>query len=1708
MAQTYNFLKPPKPLVIEHDKDMAKEWKLWRQQYEYYEVATGLNTKPANIQFATFMSAIGHSAIQIYNSLPGESSDTLTTVKTKFETYFTPKLNTTFERYKFHKIIQNDGETIDEYITRFLLRDQLILGIKSDTLRTKLLSDDITLAKALQICQATELAQKQTAEIHNENDKSVNLVQKFNKTKSFDCRNCGNNHTVRNCPAYRHICKKCKKKNHFETMCRTKQKKKFNKNRDRMYEVAYCEQQEHTESCTDSDPELFIGCIINSNKENESFIETINIENNYYDIKLDTGAQCNVLPKSVIDELKVTNKQITVKPCRVKHLVSFGNHKMKVIGEVLLTCKIAQKKCKINFKIVNENVKPILGADSCESLQLVKRVQELQINENLFEGLGCIKNFVYDIDLVRNPKFEICPARRVAFKIRDQVKNELDKMVKMNVIEPTNLPTPAVSPMVVVRKNNKIRICLDPTSVNKNIKRRHYPMNTLEEISAQLKGAKFFSILDCKKGFWQIPVTDRTKQILTFSTPWGRYSCKRLPFGISSAPEVFQSLMQQLFSHLPNVKVAIDDILVHSKNLNELRATTNKVINIIENNGLKLNKEKCKFEQSQVKFLGHVISDTGLRPDPEKIDAVNRLKPPNNKKELQRVLGKFTYLSKFIKNFSHITAPLRALLEKSNTFYWDTVHQQSFDHLKQMISKPPVLKLYDVNKDVKLQVDSSSYAMGAVLLQDDQPVAYASKSLTESQSRYSQLEKEALAVKFGCEKFHQYVWGKFIIIESDHKPLESIFKKPIHASPTRLQKIRLSLLTYNPKVIYKPGIKMYLADPLSRDCINDKNEEIEDNLEIQTILSISDNELEIMKKETKNDSVCQTLLNFIRNGWPKTKEDLPAEIKLYWHFRDELSTNNDGIIFKSTKVFVPVNLRENFLKNIHTGHFSYAKCVRMARESVFWPHMSQDIFNFVKKCAACQVYQRKNTKIKIGEKEIPTHGFEIGATDLFNFKNNEYIVFIDSYSGYLKFKKLNETTSKQVILFLKEIFSTFGPPLTLETDNGPQFSSSEFKLFSSTWKFNHRTSSPYHPSGNGLAERAVQIAKNILKKSTYDSSDYHLGLLNYMNTPRGNLGSPSQRLFGHGIRSTLPTSKETLLLPESKRLAEHLKQQRDKQNEYANRGANYNPQHFIEGDTVVTRTENERTWKPAVVKTQIHPRSYVVEDENGNQYRRNSQHIRHSLAKITSTPEVVTEKEHVDSESPYNTTQSTTQQPPPALRRSSRTKVQPQRLQIWVYEAPELDVLPTTVLRGLMTHVVAYYQQIYKSVSRQSCNGLLPMERASTNLKSKIFLYDNTAILSNLFIGNMRAYLGLICVPTTFGTIPFSPIPIMNHSYYTTSLKVEAQELDHHLSSLFAGDRQNFLSLLGTLFGRYPLNIEMNYNILQVKFKDSSSNSFSDIRNGGTRYNEYLFNHIIRKLRVPQDSSSNRFSRIIRLFHTFIQIKAGSKAIKYATAILTIRTNQSDPLFTKIIVLTLTCLLLSDLSAKSVPRSPLARPQFIPIVSNRDATVRNGKIFWINKILAFLTGLKCERSTRSMVLEFILIRCKLPAYARSVTVECLCAAQKTEARVQQVFILDILNITPKVFVSYRQSENDLITATLCSDSNSSMIFHLRDENDESSLFMQYPRSELLQLSSLGYDFSHTRCTCNQQPITRKRSNLTFIVRIWDQSSWIDIFIST
>lgn len=347
---------------------------------------------------------------------------------------------------------------------------------------------------------------------------------------------------------------------------------------------------------------------------------------------------------------------------------------------------------------------------------------------------------------------------------------------------------------------------MDPTELNKNIKRRHYPLKTVEEIAAKVKGANFFTKLDCQKGFWQIRVTEKTSKYLTIATPWGRYRYLRLPFGISSAPEIFSERMNTTLQGINKCEVAMDDIFLYAETKAELDAITKQVIRRLTDAGFTLNGEKCEYGKQRMKFLGHIFTPNGYEADPEKVKAIKQLRKPTNVKELQRLLGMVTYLGKFIPNLSELTEPLRSLLHKDTAWYWDNKHQRAFENTKGALMATPVLKYYDVNRSVKLSVDASSKAIGACLLQENQPVAYATKAFTKTQQNYPQIEKEAMAIKFACKKFHEYIYGKQLEIETDHKPLETIFKKPMQNAPLRLQKILWDVLQYLPRpegVLYK-----------------------------------------------------------------------------------------------------------------------------------------------------------------------------------------------------------------------------------------------------------------------------------------------------------------------------------------------------------------------------------------------------------------------------------------------------------------------------------------------------------------------------------------------------------------------------------------------------------------------------------------------------------------------------------------------------------------------------------------------------------------------------------------------------------------------------------------------------------------------------------------------------------------------------------------
>lgn len=1263
-----SFIRPPKPLVV-HGANCATNWTNWSQQYEWFEIATGMDQKTQNIQVATFMSSIGVDAATIFNTFACTAQElaSLDAIKLRFKNYFTPKTNVTYERYQFNRMTQQDGETFDEFLTKAkaqsakcefgtlhdsLLRDKIIIGIRSESLREQLLADDdSTLDRVTNKCRATELATKQLsglkgdgASVHaiNKHYKKRSESGEYSKSTTFDCKNCGNNHAHRSCPAFGKTCKTCGNRNHFSKMCRSGGGARPKSSKKPTKKVHAVESDQSS-----SDNEFFINSISKDQKDHtatnlddeRNWFEQVQIGHIDVKIKLDSGAQCNVIAKELATKIGARMHE-----SRTKRIITYGGDRINVAGEIVAETRVRGRAYDIKYIVVDQNVSPVLGKTSCEHTELILRVKEIGKNHQVFDGLGCLRNFEYDIEFVDNPSFEIHSARRIPYAYQQMVKDELDRMVKQNVIQEVTEATPAVSPMVVVKQRGKIRICIDPTDVNKNVLRRHYPLKTLEEIAARVSGSTVFTKLDCTKGFWQIKLSKRTQKYLTFATPWGRYSCVKLPFGLCSAPEVFQQVMTKLLTGIDKAEASMDDILIFAADKAELQKTTDQVLARIEKAGLTLNKDKCEFEKSKIKFLGHMLGPKGVEIDPEKVEAIGKLREPENRPELQRLLGMVTYLAKFIPNLSQITQPLRALLVKEAEWVWTPHQKKAFEDIKRVLSSTPVLRYYNVNDDVTLQADASSYALGAAILQESQPVAYASRSLTKAERNYPQIEKEALAIRFACKKYHAYIYGKRLTVETDHKPLESIFKKPITSAPPRLQRILLDIAPYAPKIIYKKGETMHIADILSRDCDNDEPSDDEE-FEVLDFICVSEQAATRIKAATNRDKTLQQLQRIVREGWPENRESVPNDLKPYWNFRDQI-VEYDGFLLKGQKLIIPDDEKKSTLKQLHAGHQGLQRTLSAARSHVFWLNMAKEINDYVDKCSVCEATQKSNAKEPLITKEIPKYPFQIVATDLFTFMSREFLLIVDSYSGFFDFRQLRHTTSNEVIENLKSWFATHGIPEKLESDNGPQYSSLEFRQFADEWGFTHSTSSPRYPQSNGLAERYVQTAKQLLRKCTRDKSDIKLALLTCRNTPRNEaLGSPNQRLMSRTTRSRIPVTEEQLKPRIVNNVDQQLAALRELQKYYHDRNARPSKQLDV-GDQVRLQQGN-RDWTGATVTSKTNaPRSYILRTDAGQIFRRNSKHLHATQAKI-ERPSSIILRAHSPSPSQINTRRNASDSPRP-----------------------------------------------------------------------------------------------------------------------------------------------------------------------------------------------------------------------------------------------------------------------------------------------------------------------------------------------------------------------------------------------------------------------------------------------------------------------------
>ena len=753
---------------------------------------------------------------------------------------------------------------------------------------------------------------------------------------------------------------------------------------------------------------------------------------------------------------------------------------------------------------------------------------------DVFQGLGKFPGEPYKLRL----KSDAVPAkhrpRKVPVHLQDAFHEEVEPLVKIDVLEKVTEPTEWVNSFVIVEKvidssnahspnhviKKSIRLCIDPKDLNEALEREPYYSRTIDELISMFAGAKVFTIVDMDKGYWQVVLHPESRKLTCMAFDIGRYQFKRLPMGSKVASDIFQRMLDSVYIGLPGVTGIADDMVIFGRNEEEHDRNLILFLETTRKNGLVLNKRKLQFKKEEVSFFGHRWNSTGISPDPKKTESILKMQFPPDKETMHSFLGLVNFLNRYTPRLAELCSPLRKLILKDSHYSPGDTEHAAFDAIKAEFQKKIILPFFNRNKETILQTDASKKGFGAVILQEEQPIYYASRALTSAEKNYQNLEREAQAAVWGMEKFHYFLYGRKFILQTDQKPLVSIFRKHMIDVSPRIQRITIRAWQYEFVPQHIPGRNNVISDALSRVTpleFQDSNAE-KDILAVNFLqYSSIEEERDEVLQETNKDKELQSLKHYISTGWPAKRSQIPVSLHPYWNFRDELMIES-GILMKNSKVLIPDTLKQKYLMQIHQGHQGIEACRSRAREFVFWININNDLKELVEKCDLCQSQQNSTPTIQKYVSEVPPHPWHMIGSDLFYFQRIDFLVVVDYFSKYLIVRKIPNSTSSAVIKELGMIFSEFGKPQVFRSDNGPCYSSQEFRFFMQNWLVEHKTSSPHYPQSNGLAESMVKVSKNLIEKAAKQDLPWNRLLLDYRCTPiSSEIPSPAEILFGRKL---------------------------------------------------------------------------------------------------------------------------------------------------------------------------------------------------------------------------------------------------------------------------------------------------------------------------------------------------------------------------------------------------------------------------------------------------------------------------------------------------------------------------------------------------------------------------------------------------------------
>lgn len=1148
-----SLLPPLESLDCEGDPtSMGLRWEKWKRALGLYLTAASVTTPEA--KRATLLHMGGLALQEIYYNVPGahidiseEGGDVFDIAVSKLDEYFAPKQSRVYERHLFRLVKQEPAEKFEKFLVRLRqqsakcqfsnaeehLIDQITEKCESMELRKKILTlgDDATLDKIISEANALEAVKRQLNEFDlTSKGQLINRVETTPKNRFNPCSRCGGNHSSNDkaCRARNQKCLKCGYIGHFRRFCRTGPKKRK--------PMANNDPSPKAEAMSKKFKPEEIDYIFHLDGDDSIKCTVGGID---IDMIIDSGSKCNIISDITWENLKSCGVRVTNQdknPNR-KFMAYGSSSSLEVLGSFESTITLGDKSVKdtATFYVIKNGKRNLLGKDSATKLGVLKVGLGINaIEQGVFPKFRDVQIHI-PIDETVKPVSQ--PCRRVPIPLENKINTKIQELLDADIIEPVNGSSDWISPLVPVLKGDgDIRICVDMRQANQAITREKHPLPTMEQLLPKFRNAKVFSKLDIKNAFHQLEISEGSRPITTFICSRGLYRYKRLMFGISCAPECFQKTLERILLPCQGAVNFIDDIVVFGSNEAEHDARLKKVLQVLKDNNVLLNEEKCTFKVKLVHFLGHELSAIGVKPLDKYVKSIESFREPSAVEEVQSFLGLVNYVGKWIPNLATLTEPLRELLKlklpkgADISSHWRVEQSQAFEQLKRAMTDIQTLGYYDPNDRTQVFADASPVGLGAVLVQhgDAGPriIAYGNKSLTDREKRYCQTEKEALALVWAVEHFDKYLFGKesFELV-SDHKPLEVIFG-PNSKPCARIERWVLRLQSYNFKIVYKPG-KHNIADPLSRLCSNTATPRSFDDDNYVNLVVSQSCPTAITLTELKQESDADCELQLVKTGVYSGSWD--QSVKNYKIFEHELCFQ-DSILLRGNKIVIPSNLRSQVLAAAHEGHPGIVAMKTRLRSKVWWPKIDSDAERYVRACKGCTLVSAPNPPNPMRRRDLPTQPWIDVAIDYLGpLPSGHYLlVIVDYYSRYKEIKITKVIDAKQTIGLLKEIFSRLGTPVSITADNGRQFTSSEFGSFCQEYGIRIFHSIPYWPQQNGEVERQNRDILKRLKISQAQKTSWQDDMLKYLtmynSTPHCTTGkSPAELFYGRQFRDKLPS---------------------------------------------------------------------------------------------------------------------------------------------------------------------------------------------------------------------------------------------------------------------------------------------------------------------------------------------------------------------------------------------------------------------------------------------------------------------------------------------------------------------------------------------------------------------------------------------------------